>query len=326
MNICSIAFCALIAAATAAPARAQSDDLKTYPSRPIHVIVGASAGGANDILARIVGQKLSERLGQPVVVDNKPGAATILGTEYVARTRPDGYVLLNSPMASMAVNPAVYPNLSYAPQRDFVPISLVASYPLILVVNKAAPVKSVRELIAYAKANPAKANAAGSSATFQLATALFEEKTGAAIQYIPYKGSNDSVASVISGETLMAIVDAGPVSAQLKGDQVRGLAVTSAARMAAFPDLPTMAEAGISDMVVLSWSGFFAPAGTPAPIVKMLESEIVRAVGLPDVRERLRALELDPVGSTSQAFAGIIADDLRRWTAVAKTANIQLEP
>jgi tripartite-type tricarboxylate transporter receptor subunit TctC len=310
----------------AATAWAQSDDIKNYPNRPIHIVVPASAGGANDVLARLVGQKMAETFGQPVVVDNKAGAQTILGTEYVARAAPNGYTLLAGPMASLAVNPAVYAKLSYSPQRDFMPVSMVASYPLILVVNKAAPVHSVRELIAYAKTNPSKVNAGGSSATFHLATALFKQLTGAPIEYIPYKGSNDSVASVISGETLMAIVDAGPVAAQLKAEQVRGLAVTSPARMPAFPDLPTMAEAGVGDMVVLSWSGMFAPAGTPAPIVKKLEQEIMRVVKLPDIRERLRALELDPVGSTSEEFARVIAADVERWTKVARTANITLEP
>jgi tripartite-type tricarboxylate transporter receptor subunit TctC len=310
----------------ASAAQAQNDDARSYPNRPIHIIVPASAGGANDVLARLVGQKMSETFGQPVVVENKAGAQTILGTEYVARAAPNGYTLLAGPMASMAVNPAVYAKLSYAPQRDFVPVSLVASYPLILVVNKSAPVTRVPELIAYAKANPSKVNAGGSSATFQLATELFKQLTGAPIEYIPYKGSNDSVASVIAGETLMAIVDAGPVAAQLKADQVRGLAVTAPTRMAAFPNLPTMAEAGVGDMVVLSWSGIFAPSGTPAPIVKKLEQEIMRVVKLPDIGERLRALELDPVGSTSEEFGRVIATDVARWTKVAKAANITLEP
>ena len=324
IRVMTLLLVAMLGCATAA--QAQNDDTRNYPNRPIHIIVPASAGGANDVLARLVGQKMSETFGQPVVVENKAGAQTILGTEYVARAAPNGYTLLAGPMASMAVNPAVYAKLSYAPQRDFVPVSLVASYPLILVVNKSAPVTSVPELIAYAKANPSKVNAGGSSATFQLATELFKQLTGAPIEYIPYKGSNDSVASVIAGETLMAIVDAGPVAAQLKADQVRGLAVTAPTRMAAFPNLPTMAEAGVGDMVVLSWSGIFAPAGTPAPIVKKLEQEIMRVVKLPDIGERLRALELDPVGSTSEEFARTIATDVARWTKVAKAANITLAP
>ena len=324
IRVMTLLLVAMLGCATAA--EAQSDDARSYPNRPIHIIVPASAGGANDVLARLVGQKMSETFGQPVVVENKAGAQTILGTEYVARAAPNGYTLLAGPMASMAVNPAVYAKLSYAPQRDFVPVSMVASYPLILVVNKSAPATSVPELIAYTKANPSKVNAGGSSATFQLATELFKQLTGAPIEYIPYKGSNDSVASVIAGETLMAIVDAGPVAAQLKADQVRGLAVTAPTRMAAFPNLPTMAEAGVGDMVVLSWSGIFAPAGTPAPIVRKLEQEIMRVVKLPDIGERLRALELDPVGSTSEEFARIIATDVARWTKVARTANISLEP
>src|SRR5712691_10815522 len=181
----------VVSLSSLSPAHAQSEDAKTYPGKAIHIVVAASPGGVNDILARLVGQKLTESFGQPVVVENKPGAATILGTEYVARARPDGYTLLSSPMASLAVNPAVYPKLSYAP-RDFVPISLSAAYPYFLAVSNAAPVRTVRELVDYTKANPGKANAGGASVTFQLAIAMFQQRTGARIQYIPYRGSNDA--------------------------------------------------------------------------------------------------------------------------------------
>src|SRR5712691_8853528 len=248
----------VLALSAAAPAHAQTEDAKTFPSKPIHIVVAASPGGVNDILARLVGQK--------VVVENKPGAATILGTEYVARARPDGYTLLSSPMASLAVNPAVYPKLSYAP-RDFVPISLSAAYPYFLAVSNSAPVRSVRELVDYTKANPAKANAGGASVTFQLAIEMFQQRTGARIQYIPYRGSNDATLALISGELLASFVDPGPASAQIKGGQFRALAVTAPTRMASFPDVPTMAEAGVPDMAILSWTGFLAPAGTPPAIV-----------------------------------------------------------
>ncbi len=306
-------------------AQAQSEDARTYPSKAIHIVVAASPGGVNDILARLIGQKLNESLAQSVVVENKPGAGTILGTEYVARARSDGYTLLSSPMASMAVTPAVYPKLSYAPQRDFVPIPLIASYPYLLAVANSAPVRTVRELIDYTKTNPAKANAGGASVTFQLAIEMFKQRTGALIQYIPYKGSNDAILALISGELLLSFVDSGPASPQIKGGQFRALAVTSPTRMPSFPDVPTMAEAGVSDMAILSWSGFFAPAGTPADIVKKLQDEIIRIVKLPDIRQRLRAQELDPVGSTSEEFARIIAKDIETWSAVAKAANVKIE-
>lgn len=314
---------AALVVVSASAARA-GDDVATYPNRPVHIIVPAAAGGGIDVLTRLIGQKLTATLGQPVVIDNKPGAATILGTAEGAHAAPNGYTLVNAPMAAMAVNPAVYDRLPYAP-RDLAPVSLVASYPLILVVNKDVPVHSVKELVAYAKANPTKVNAGGASATFQLATELFKQKTGTPIEYIAYKGSNNTVTSVMSGEITMAIVDAGPVSAQLKAGRVRGLAVTSAARMAAFPDLPTMAEAGIPGMVVLSWAGIFAPAGTPQPIIKKLQDGIISAAKQPDVQAKMHALDLDPAGDTAEDFAHIIADDVARWSAVAKAANIKLK-
>jgi tripartite-type tricarboxylate transporter receptor subunit TctC len=287
-------------------------------------VVAASPGGVNDILARLVGQKLTERWGQPVVVENKPGAGTILGTEYAARARPDGYTLLSAPMASLAVNPAVYPKLSYAP-RDFVPISLTAAYPYFLAVSNAAPVRTVGELVAYTKANPAKANAGGASVTFQLAIEMFRQRTGAQIQYIPYKGSNDATLALIAGELLVSFLDPGPASQQIKGGQFRALAVTAPTRMASFPDVPTMAQAGIADMTILSWTGFLAPAGTPPEIVAKLEQEIMRIIRLPDIRARLQTIELDPVGSTAAEFVRIIAKDLATWQAVAKAANLKVE-
>ncbi|HTY69825.1 MAG TPA: tripartite tricarboxylate transporter substrate binding protein [Alphaproteobacteria bacterium] len=316
---------AAILLAAGSAARADNDDARTYPNRPIHLVAPVAAGGANDVLARLIADKLGSRLGQPVVTENRAGAATIIGTAYVAHAAPNGYTLLIGPMAALAVNPAIYETLPYNP-RDLVPISLIATYPLIMVVNKDAPVRSVRELVTYAKANPSKVNSGGAAGTFQLATELFKQRTGAPIEYLAYKGSNETVAAIMSGELTMAMVDAGAVSAQVKADTVRGLAVTAPARIAAFPDLPTMAEAGLPDMVVLSWSGIFAPAGTPPTIVKKLQDEIIRAVKSPDVSAKLRALDLDPVGNTGDEFQRIVDADIRTWAAVAATAHIRLKP
>ena len=316
---------ALLVFICASAAWAEGDDAASYPNRPIHLIAPVAAGGANDVLARLIADKLASSLGQPVVTENKAGAATIIGTAYVAHAAPNGYTLLIGPMAALAVNPAVYESLPYGP-RDLAPISLIATYPLLFVVNQAAPVHSVRELIDYAKANPAKVNAGGAAGTFQLATELFKQRTGAPIEYLAYKGSNQTVAAILSGELTMAMVDAGAVSAQLKAGMVRGLAVTAPTRIAAFPDLPTMAEAGLPDMVVLSWSGIFAPAGTPPAIVKKLQDAIIRAVKSPDVSTKLRALDLDPVGNTADEFQRIVDADLKRWTAVAAAAHIKLKP
>jgi tripartite-type tricarboxylate transporter receptor subunit TctC len=313
--------CALLFAVGVAPACAQD----AYPSRPIRIIVGFAAGGGNDILARLVGQKLSESLGQPVLIENKPGAGSIIAAEFVAKSPPDGYTLFQGASGAMSFNPAVYAKLPYAPLRDFVPVSMVASFPLILIVNPALPVRSVQELVAYAKANPDKTNYASTSASFQLSMELFKAKTGAPMLHVPYKGANEMAQAVITGDATATLVDTGPVAGHLKGGKVRGLAVTSAQRIPAFPDLPTMAEAGVADMEVSLWSGLLAPAGTPPAIVKKLQDEVMRIVRLPDVRERMNALAVDPVGNTSEEFGRIIAAEITQWSAVAKAANIKIE-
>ena len=305
------------------PASAQEDPSK-YPTRPIHVIVGFTPGGGNDIIARVVGQKLSEGLGQPVIIENKPGGGAIVATEYVAKSAPDGYTLLVGASGAMAINPAVYAKLSYDSIRDFTAVSELGSFPLILIVNASSPIRSVAELVAYAKANPDKANYSSSSAAFQLVTEQFKQKTGAPMQVIPYKGANDSVMAVISGQVTATIADAGPVSSQVQGGQARALAVAAPKRMEDFPDVPTMKEAG-ADVDAVLWSGIFVPKNTSPEIVKKLEGEFVRIARLPDVIARLKPLGIESVGNSSEEFARILASDIARWTEVAKAGNIKME-
>jgi tripartite-type tricarboxylate transporter receptor subunit TctC len=300
-----------------------SDEASSYPNRPIRLVVGFTAGGGNDIIARVIGQKLSERLGQPVVVENKPGAGAAVATEYVARSAPDGYTLLIGASGAMVINPAVYEKLNYDTLRDFAPISSLGSFPLMLVVKASSPFKSVVDLVAYTKANPGKANYSSSSAAFQLATELFKQKTGAPMQMIPYKGANDSVTAVIAGDVMATIADAGPVMGQITGGQVRALAVAAPKRMAEMPDVPTMKEAG-ADFEAVLWSGVFAPKATPPAIVKKLQDEFVRIARMPDVIARLKTLSIDSVGNTSDEFTRIITSDLERWAAVARAGNIRL--
>ena len=312
-----------LAAAAIGPAGAQEDPSK-YPTRAIHVVVGFTPGGGNDIIARLVGQKLSGSLGQPVIIDNRPGGGAIVATEYVAKSAPDGYTLLVGASGAMAINPAVYAKLPYDPIRDFVPVSELGSFPLFLIVNASSPIKSVAELVAFAKANPDKTNYSSSSAAFQLVTELFKQKTGAPMQEIPYKGANDSVMAVISGQVTATIADTGSASSQIKGGQVRALAVASPNRTEDLPDVPTMKEAG-ADVDAVLWSGIFAPRQTPPAIVMKLEGELMRIVRSPDVVARLRPLGIFPVGNSSAEFAKVLASDIARWSEVAKAGNIRIE-
>ncbi len=315
----------LIALGTIALTGASAQEAASnYPTRAIHIVVGFTPGGGNDIIARVIGQKLSESLGQPVIVENKPGAGAIVATEHVAKAAPDGYTLLVGASGAMAINPAVYAKLSYDPIRDFVPVSELGSFPLILVVNASSPIKSVAELVAYTKANPNKSNYSSSSAAFQLVTELFKQKTGAPMEVVPYKGANDSVMAVISGQVTATIADAGPLAGQVHGGQVRALAVAAPQRMEDLPDVPTMKEAG-ADVDAVLWSGIFVPKGTPPGIVKKLEAEFMRIARLPDVIARLKPLGIESIGNSSEDFAKILAADIVRWTEVAKAGNIKME-
>jgi tripartite-type tricarboxylate transporter receptor subunit TctC len=308
---------AMIATASA------QEDVAKYPSRAIHIIVGFAAGGGNDIIARVFGQKLSESVGQPVIVENKPGGGAIVATEYVAKSPPDGYTMLMS-ASGISINPAVYAKLPYDAVKDFVAVSELASFPLIMVVNASSPIKSVAELVTYAKTNPDKMNYASSSASFQLVTELFKQKTGAPMQVIPYKSANESVLAVISGQVTTTIADAGPVLSQVKAGTVRALAVAAPKRMEDLPDVPTLKEAG-ADVDAVLWSGIFVPKATPPEVVKKLEAELMRIAKLPDVIARLKLLGIDTVGNSSNEFAKILAADIARWGAVAKASNIKIE-
>ena len=303
------------------PAQSQ----ESFPSKPIRIVVGYAAGGGNDIIVRVLAPKMSEGLGQPVIVENRPGAQGIIGCEIVARATPDGYTLLMGPSGPMTMNPALYSKLSYDPLRDFAPISIIGSFPLILVVSSTLPVHSVKELIAWAKANPEKSNYGASATPFQLAAELFNQKTGTKFTHIPYKSSGESVNAVMSGQVTMTIMDPPPAIGPLKSGKARGLAVTGAARHPNWPELPTLAEAGIPDVEIRLFTGFLAPIGTPAAIVNRLQHEVARVVKLPEIRERLDVMAIDPSGNTPEEFRKIIAADIAKWTAVARAANIKAD-
>jgi len=297
----------------------------SFPNKPIHIIVGFAAGGGNDIIVRVVAPKMSEGLGQPIIVENKPGAQSIIAAEYVAKSAPDGYTLFMGPSGAMTMNPAIYSKLPYSPLKDFAQISMIGDFPLILVVSSSLPVNSVKDLIDYAKARPSDVNYSASAAPFQLAAELFNQKTGTKFTHIPYKSSGDSVGAVMAGQVTMTIMDPPPAIGPLKGGKVKGLAVTSAKRDPAWPDLPTLAEAGGPDIEIRLFTGFHAPAGTPQAIVNRIQQEVARAVKLPEIRERLDQMSIVPSGNTPEEFRAIIARDIAKWTAVAKAANIKAD-
>jgi tripartite-type tricarboxylate transporter receptor subunit TctC len=313
--------CSALGIAFAAPTSALGQD---WPSKPVRVVVGYAAGGGNDIIIRLMAPELQKGLGQPIVVENKPGAQSIIAAEAVAKASPDGYTLLMGPSGPMTINPATYARLPYDPQRDFAPISLIAEFPLLVTVNGQSTIRSVKELVAYAKANPDKANYASSAGVFQITSELFKQKTGIPqLTMIPYKGSNQSVQSVVAGQVLMTIVDPPPAAPALKGGTLRALAVTSAKRHPSWPDVPTLAEAGVPDMEVPVWMALFAPAGTPAAIVARLQQEVARAVRTPEVQQHFATMGMQAVGSTADELAAVVARDLAKYKAVAAAANIR---
>ena len=314
--------CMVGMASMAAMLPAHSQSQSAWPSKPVRIVVPYAPGGANDILARVVAEKLAPALGQPVVVENRAGAGAAVGTEYVARAAPDGHTLLMAASGPIAFNPALVAKLGYNPLTDLAPISLVGSFPMILAVNDNFPAKNVSELVAYSKANPDKANYSYPSASFQLVMELIKNRTGLKALNVPYQGSAPSINAVLTQEVQMTLIDSGPIAALIKSGKLRALAVTSEQRLSTYPQVPTLKEQGI-DLAVNFWSGLLAPAGTPAPIVKRLQEEMTRIMALPDVAERMAQLDIRPVGSTSAEFAKTIATEIPLWMQVAKDNNIK---
>ena len=317
----------LCAATFVASSFAQSAEeaVRTYPSKPIKLIVPYAVGGGTDVLARMAAKEITERLGQPVVVENKPGVAAITGTEFVARSPADGYTLLMAPSGPLVMNPVLRKTLPYNPQKDFLPITVVGRLPLLITVNSSLPVPSVKELIAYAKAKPNDVTYASSAALFLLATELFKQKTGTNFLSIPYKSSGESTNALMGGQVTMAIADVPPLAGLVKSGKLRALAYTDERRSPAFPDVPTVAEAGLTGTEVATLVGIVAPAGTPMGIVRKLQGVIADMVKKTEVIERFTAIGVEPVGNTSEEFAKLIASDLERWAEVVKRANIQPE-
>jgi len=300
---------------------------QTYPAKPIRIVVPYPAGGTSDILARSVGQKLSEVWGQPVVVDNKPGANGNVGADIVAKAAPDGYTLLLADIGSLAISPSVYPTLPFDPARDFAPVTMVAYSPHILVVHPSVPATTVRELIALAKAKPGKLNFAisGVGGAPHLAGVDFALRTGVDWVYIPYKGGAQAIADVAGGQadvTLNGMLATYPL---VKGDKLKLLAVSSAKRMSAIPEVPTIAESGVPGFESGSWQGVIAPAGTPPDVVARLNGEIARIVGTPEMRDNLAKQGAEVRTTTPDEFGTFIRKEMARWAKVVKDANVKID-
>ncbi len=304
-----------------ARAQAQGD----WPDRPLRLIVPFAPGGANDIVARLLAQKLTEALGQPCVVENRPGAQATLGTELVARARPDGTTLLVAASGPITVSPATNPRLSYDPRRDLAPISLLADFPLVLLVGADRPVQDLAGLAAWARAEPGRMSYAFPSASFQLAHELLKQRTGIEAVPVAYRGSADCVNAVAAGDVAMVLTDSGPATAGLQSGRVKALAITAAERLPGFPGVPTMAESGLPEMQIALWTGLLAPAGTPGPVIERLHHEAARAMAAPDLATRLTALAMRPVGSTPAQFRETISREILLWSEVAQRSNIRFQ-
>ncbi len=317
----AVVLTAALALAGASGARAQA-----YPTHPVRLVVPYPAGGAADILARVIGQKLSERLGEPVIVENRPGAGTAIGAKFVAKAPPDGYTILMGTVSSHAINPALTKDVGYDPVADFAPISLVASLPFILDVNPSVPAHSVAELIALAKRQPGKLTfaSAGIGTSNQLAGELFKSMAGIDIVHVPYRGSAPALEDVIAGHVTMMFDLTITSLPQIAAKQVRALAITTPRRSKLVPDLPTVAESGLPGYAVDAWFGLFAPAKTPDTVVSRLNAETVAVMSLPDVRASLAKQGAEPLTSTPADFARYVRSELAKWTKVVHQSRISI--
>jgi tripartite-type tricarboxylate transporter receptor subunit TctC len=316
----------LLAAGLASTLPISAAYAQTYPGRPVRMIVPYPPGGPTDVLARIVAVKLSEALGQPFSIDNKAGASGMIGSAEVAKAAPDGYTLLGNASIHV-INPSLYPKATFDAIADFTPVTQLASVPLILVVNNDLPVKNVRELIAYAKANPGKLNFAssGNAAAPHLAGESFKIAASVQMQHVPYKGSAPALTDLIGGQVQLMFDSMPSAMPHVKAGKLRPLAVTTAKRSAAVPDLPTVAEAGVPGYDISTWYGLWAPKGTPREITERLASETAKILKLPDVRERYAALGAEPVGSTPDEFAAYCRSELTKWAKIVKESGAKAD-
>ena len=313
-----------IAATTMVPAAHAAD---TYPSRPIRLIVPYPPGGGTDIVGRVLGEKLSASLGQPIVVDNRGGAGGVLGTEIVAKAVPDGYTLLLVP-TSHVINPSIYAKLPYDTAKDFAPITMVASAPILMAVNPRVPAETVRSFVEAAKANPkaiGNYGSAGVGTVFHLTGQLFNQLAGLSLQHVPYRGGGPTVTALLAGEIPLAFETMLSLQPHVRAGSLRALAITSARRSTTMPEIPTTADAGFPELVAENSYALFAPARTPVPILTRLQDAAVAALALQDVRDRLHEQGAEVVGNSSAELAAYVATEIPKWAALARQAGVKPE-
>jgi tripartite-type tricarboxylate transporter receptor subunit TctC len=320
-------FLTAIAAAALALAAPALVSAQAFPSKPVKIVVPQTPGGASDALARIVGQKLSERWGQPVVIENKAGAGGNLGTDFVAKSPADGYTLLMSYVGTQAINGSLYRGLPYDPYKDFATVATVATVPFALVVNQNFPPKSVSELVTYARAHPGQVNfgSAGNGSLNQLLGEMVNMSQGIKLVHVPYKGAAGALTDTIAGQIQMTFSSLPSVAGHIRGDKLRALAVTGARRSAAFPNVPTLGESGLAGFELSPWFGLLAPAGTPDVIVRKINADVAEVLHDKDLLEKFAAAGADPYATAPDQFARILLDDIQKWSQVVKTSGAKID-
>ncbi len=314
----------LIAGLTALLGTAGGAYAQDFPARPIRVVVPYAPGGGNDVVMRILAPRLSERLGQTIVVDNRAGAASVLGTEIVARAQRDGYALLISDPA-LVINPAVYSKVPYHPVKDFEPIAIVASTPLMIVSHPAVPAQSLREIVGLAKSQPGRIVLAYGGIPAQMLAELFKLRTAGDFNLVPYKGTGPALNDVVAGQIQSTVTSTPSAIPLINAGRVRALGVASRKRTLAAPSVPTFIEAGIGEIIAENWYGILAPAGIPAAVRAKLEREVIATAQLPEIRERFLAIALEPTTMNGAEFKAVIDADLKKWSSLVKAAKIKVE-
>jgi tripartite-type tricarboxylate transporter receptor subunit TctC len=320
-------FLQISAAAAAFPTLSNLALAETYPSRTVRIIVATSAGGTTDIVARLLGQWLADKLGQSFIVENRTGCGNNIGTEAAARSPADGYTLFMGTVGTHAINQSLYKKMPFDPIKDFAPLSRVAMVPNLLVANPSQPFKNVKEMIAYAKAHPGKINfgSSGNGSSIHLSGELFKQMAGVDMQHVPYRGSAPAVSDLLGGQISVMFDNMPSAIPHVKGGKLRALAVTTAKRSPALPDVPTIAEAGVPGYEATSWFGLLAPAGTPAPVVAKLNASILKALADPEVKKKLAEQGAEPFGEKPEQFAAFIQSETLKWGKVVKESGASLD-